>query len=91
MGLSRPRLDAAEVPVRADGSWVGERGTEAQVEVAADPAEQRGLSQRLHISLAYLCYSHDCIRAVHREVTRQVEAFHMPCMPDKSACITFDI
>lgn len=43
VGFSRPGPDAAEVPVCAYGSRVGARGTEAQVEVAADPAEQRGL------------------------------------------------
>lgn len=55
VGFSRPGPDATEVPVRADGSRVGERGTEAQVEVAADPAEQRGLLWRLHLCLAHLC------------------------------------
>lgn len=44
MGLSRPGPDATEVAVRADGPRLGARGAEAQVEVAADPAEQRGLS-----------------------------------------------
>lgn len=53
VGLPRPGLDVAEVPVCANGSWAGERGFEAQVEVAADPAEQRGL----HISLGHLCNS----------------------------------
>lgn len=53
MGLPRPGLDVAQVPVCANGSWAGERGFEAQVEVAADPAEQRGL----HISLGHLCNS----------------------------------
>lgn len=50
VGLSRPGPDAAEIPVCTDGSWFGEGGTEAQVEVAADPAEQRGDTQMLHIS-----------------------------------------
>lgn len=43
VGVSWPGPDATQVSVRAHGSRVGERGTEAQVEVAADPAEQRGL------------------------------------------------
>ena len=61
VGFSRPGPDATEVPVRADGSRVGERSTEAQVEVAADPAEQRGLLlQRLHISLRHFC--DDCMK-----------------------------
>lgn len=42
MGLSRSRPDAAEVSVRPDGPRPGERGAEAQVEVAADHTEQRG-------------------------------------------------
>lgn len=50
VGLPRPRPDAAEVSVRADGSRPGEGSAEAQVEVAADPAEQRGQFHRLLIS-----------------------------------------
>lgn len=42
MGLPRPRPDAAEVAVRADGPRPGEGVAETQVEVAADPAEQGG-------------------------------------------------
>lgn len=47
MGLPRSRPDAAEVSVRPDGPWPGERGAEAQVEVAADHAEQRGAFVRV--------------------------------------------
>lgn len=43
VGFSRPGPDAAEVSVRADGPRDWEGGSEAQVEVAADTAEQRGL------------------------------------------------
>lgn len=46
MGISRPGSDAPEVSACTDGPWVGERRPEAQVEVAADSAEQRGLFQR---------------------------------------------
>lgn len=55
VGLPRPRPDAAEVAVRADGSRLGEGGPEAQVEVAADAAEQRGpllhSTRSLHVEL----------------------------------------
>lgn len=42
VGFPRPGPDAAEVSVRADGPRRGEGGSEAQVEVAADAAEQGG-------------------------------------------------
>lgn len=48
MGLSRPGPHAAKVSVRADGPRRGEGGSEAQVEVAADAAEQGG--QWAHLS-----------------------------------------
>lgn len=47
VGFPRSRPDAAEVSVRPDGPRPGERGAEAQVEVAADHAEQRGECVRL--------------------------------------------
>lgn len=47
VGFSRPGPDAAEVSVRADGPRCGEGGSEAQVEVAADAAEQGGQWTRL--------------------------------------------
>lgn len=46
MGFPRPGPDVAEVSVRADGSRRGEGGSEAQVEVAANAAEQGGQWRR---------------------------------------------
>lgn len=51
VGFSRPGPDAAEVSVCADGPRDWEGGSEAQVEVAADAAEQRG---QWYISLGRL-------------------------------------
>ena len=42
VGISRPGSDATEVSACTDGPRTGERRPEAPVEVAADPAEQRG-------------------------------------------------
>lgn len=46
VGIPWPGSDATEVSACTDGPWLGERCPEAQVEVAADSAEQRGLFQR---------------------------------------------
>lgn len=42
VGFSRPGPNAAEVSLRANGPRCGEGGSEAQMEVAADTAEQGG-------------------------------------------------
>lgn len=42
VGLPRPRPDAEEVPVHHDEERGGERRSEEEMEVAADPAEQGG-------------------------------------------------
>lgn len=63
MGLSRSGPDAAKILVCANGSRVRERGTETQVEVAADPAEQRGLHFSLGHSFVPLVFG--CLRVAH--------------------------
>lgn len=55
VGISRPGSDATEVSACTDGPWLGERCPEAQVEVAADSAEQRGLFQRCLCAPCSMC------------------------------------